>query len=98
MIGASTSTPYSDVFDSGNGLSMNSALGYGFHVQNDKFLVTPYVESKTTGNMKTLRLGADLQQMINSSRNVGLNLFVGRSESSYNGSENEFGVQAELRF
>ena len=74
-----SAAPYGDAFGARNGLTLNSKLSYGFSLNHDKFMLTPYVDVQDTGFYgKTVMVGTELKQLVAGSRSMNMRMFFKR--------------------
>ncbi len=86
-------------FDMKDGFSVNANVGYGFVVDQDRYLLKPYLEyGEDASDNTSMLLGAELQQLIVSSQVVDMNLMFGRMNTRENINEDQFEFNATLRF
>ncbi len=76
-----SSMPYDDLLLSQSGMTLDATFGYGIRVGSDRFMVKPFVEiqSDAYDNGSTL-IGFELQQLVQSSRNVDVRFAAGQSQ------------------
>ena len=91
--------PSSGVFGMSNGLNLNSSMQYGFFLNQEKFMLTPFVDVKTSqdGLGNTILLGTELKQLFESSRTFGLRMLLGQ-DTAIEDSTPQLSVEAMLRF
>jgi hypothetical protein len=78
-------------------MAFDTALKYGFRINNDRYLVTPFVEAKSYTDSVTSLIGFEFKQLMNASRIVDMRFVVGRNDDSY-GSQSQVGVNARILF
>ena len=94
-----SASPYGDAFGAGNGLSVTSKLGYGFHLNNGRFLLTPTVDVQDTGFYgKTVMFGTELKQLISGPRTMNMRMFFNASDDSADQVAPKLGIEARLTF
>ena len=84
-------------FNDRAGMAFDTALKYGFRINNDRYLVTPFVEAQSYADSVTSLIGFEFRQLMKASRIVDMRFVVGRSDDSY-GSESQVGVNARILF
>lgn len=91
--------PSTDVFGLNDGLSMTSSMRYGIFLNQEKFMLTPFVDYKTSndGVGKSILFGTELTQLFESSRTFGLRMLVGQ-DTAITDSEPQLSIEALLRF
>ncbi len=79
-------------------LKVDSAIGYGFLVLHERFLLTPYIDVQSSGSRyHDVNVGAKLMEFTRSKHNVNLNLQVGK-DSSFGAREDSVRLNARLNF
>ena len=80
------------------GMSFDTALKYGFRINNDRYLVTPFVEAQSysAGSVTSL-IGFEFKQLMKASRIVDMRFVIGRNDDSY-GTDSQIGVNARIQF
>lgn len=95
----SVAAPYGNAFGTGNGLTMTSKLGYGFSLNHDTYMLTPYVDVQDTGNYgRSVMLGAELKQLIIGQRTMNMRMFFNASDESVDQVAPKLGIQALFKF
>lgn len=91
--------PSADVFGLNDGLSMTSSMSYGIFLNHEKFMLTPFVDYKTSndGVGKSILFGTELTQLFESSRTFGLRMLVGQ-DTAITDSTPQLSIEALLRF
>lgn len=91
--------PSNDVFGLNDGLSMTSSMSYGIFLNHEKFMLTPFVDYKTSndGVGKSILFGTELTQLFESSRTFGLRMLVGQ-DTAITDSTPQLSIEALLRF
>ncbi|MDE0644921.1 MAG: hypothetical protein OXH84_01615 [Gammaproteobacteria bacterium] len=91
--------PSTDVFGLNDGLSMTSSMRYGIFLNQEKFMLTPFVDYKTAndGVGKSILFGTELTQLFESSRTFGLRMLVGQ-DTAITDSQPQLSIEALLRF
>ena len=91
--------PSTDVFGLNDGLSMTSSMSYGIFLNHEKFMLTPFVDYKTSndGVGKSILFGTELTQLFESSRTFGLRMLVGQ-DTAITDSTPQLSIEALLRF
>ena len=84
-------------FNSRAGMAFDTALKYGFRINNDRYLVTPFVEAQSYADSVTSLIGFEFKQLMKASRIVDMRFVVGRNDDSY-GSQSQVGVNARILF
>ena len=91
--------PSTDVFGLNDGLSMTSSMRYGIFLNQEKFMLTPFVDYKTAndGVGRSILFGTELTQLFESSRTFGLRMLVGQ-DTAITDSQPQLSIEALLRF
>ena len=91
--------PSTDVFGLNDGLSMTSSMRYGIFLNQEKFMLTPFVDYKTAndGVGKSILFGTELTQLFESSHTFGLRMLVGQ-DTAITDSQPQLSIEALLRF
>jgi len=91
--------PSTDVFGLNDGLSVTSSMRYGIFLNQEKFMLTPFVDYKTAndGVGKSILFGTELTQLFESSRTFGLRMLVGQ-DTAITDSQPQLSIEALLRF
>ena len=86
------------LLDSRAGMAFDTALKYGFRINNDRYLVTPFVEAQSysAGSVTSL-IGLEFKQLMKDSRVVDMRFVIGRNDDTY-GSDTQLGVNARIQF
>lgn len=94
-----SAVPYGNAFGAGNGLTLNSKLGYGFSINHGKYMLTPFVDVQESAyNGKTVMIGTDLMQLVSGPRTMNMKMFFNASDESVDQVAPKLGVQALFKF
>lgn len=94
-----SAVPHGNAFGTSNGLTLNSKLGYGFSINNGKYMLTPYVDVQDTGWYgKTVMIGTDLMQLVSGPRSMNMKMFFNASDESVDQVAPKLGIQALFKF
>lgn len=87
------------LLNSREGMSFDTALKYGFRINNDRYLVTPFVEAQSYGAGTTTSLiGFEFKQLVKASRSVDMRFVVAPQDDGNYGSNSQIGVNARILF
>lgn len=90
--------PYEDVLDTQKGMTFDTSIGYGFRVGKDRYLVSPFVESRTlSANVTTSQLGVEFKQLVKMPLNFDMKFTVGRLDNGFE-SSHQVGANATIKF
>ena len=90
--------PYEDVLGAQKGMTFDTSIGYGFRFGNDRYLVSPFVESRTLGaNVTTSQIGVELKQLVKMPRTFDMKFTVGRLDTGLE-SSHQVGANATIKF
>ena len=79
--------------------SIDTQIGYGMLVANEQYLLTPFVDyGVSDSDRRELLLGVTLQQLVEGSATLDVNLALGRVEERTGASSGKIGLNAILRF
>ena len=86
-----------------NGFSQGNALeariGYGKRIMGERFMLTPFADFDAGDDVRQYLLGARLDQLINASSSLNVDMAVGRVERRSTGEAGaQVGLNATLRF
>ncbi len=96
---AAGSLPFNTGFRSHNGFAMNANIGYGFLINRDRHVLTPYLEYGEDGaRNRSILLGTEVKQLIMSSSLFDMNVTVGRVGSTSDSDNNQLEINATLLF
>ena len=94
-----SAVPYGNAFGAGNGLTLNSKLGYGFSINHGKYMLTPFVDVKESAyDGKTVMIGTDLMQLVSGPRSMNMKMFFNASDESVDQIAPKLGIQALFKF
>ena len=94
-----SAVPYGNAFGAGNGLTLNSKLGYGFSINHGKYMLTPFVDVKESAyDGKTVMIGTDLMQLVSGPRSMNMKMFFNASDESVDQVAPKLGIQALFKF
>ena len=86
-----------DSVSQGSTKSLDAILGYGFRVGHDRFMVTPFVQSKAENGSESKLMGLEFKQLIQDSRNINLRFAFGRVENGVE-SDDQFELETRIQF
>ena len=96
---AAGALPFNTGFRSHNGFAMNANIGYGFLINRDRHVLTPYLEYGEDGaRNRSILLGTEVKQLIMSSSLFDMNVTVGRVGSTSDSDNNQLEINATLLF
>ena len=86
-----------------NGFSQGNALeariGYGKRIMSERFMLTPFADVEAGDDVRQYLLGARLDQLINASSSLNVDMAIGRVERRSTGEAGaQVGLNATLRF
>ena len=85
--------------NAGASKSIDTQIGYGMLVANEQFLLTPFVDlGISDSDRRETLLGITLQQMVEGTTSLDVNLALGRVEERTGASSGKIGLNATLRF
>ena len=85
--------------NSGANKSIDTQIGYGMLVANEQYLLTPFVDlGVSDSDRREMLLGITLQQMVEGTTSLDVNLALGRVEEHTGASSGKIGLNATLRF
>ena len=94
-----SAVPYGNAFGAGNGLTLNTKLGYGFSLNHGKYMLTPFVDVKESAyDGKTVMIGTDLMQLVSGPRSMNMKMFFNASDESVDQIAPKLGIQALFKF
>ena len=90
--------PYDDVLGAQKGMTFDTSIGYGFRFGKDRYLVSPFVESRTLGaNVTTSQIGVELKQLVKMPRTFDMKFTIGRLDTGFE-SSHQVGANATIKF
>ena len=85
--------------NAGASKSIDTQIGYGMLVANEQFLLTPFVDlGISDSDRRETLLGITLQQLVEGTTILDVNLALGRVEERTGASSGKIGLNASLRF
>ena len=85
--------------NAGANKSIDTQIGYGMLVRNEQYLLTPFVDlGVSDSDRREMLLGITLQQMVEGTTSLDVNLALGRVEERTGASSGKIGLNAVLRF
>ncbi len=85
--------------NAGASKSIDTQIGYGMLVANEQFLLTPFVDlGISDSDRRETLLGITLQQLVEGTTSLDVNLALGRVEERTGASSGKIGLNATLRF
>ena len=79
--------------------SIDTQIGYGMLVASEQFLLTPFVDlGISDSDRREMLLGVTLQQLVEGTTSLDVNLALGRVEEHTGASSGKIGLNATLRF
>ena len=96
----------SGAFNQGQGLNsfgygdaLEARIGYGKRIMGERFMLTPFADVEAGDDVRQYLLGARLDQLINASSSLNVDMAVGRVERRSTGEAGaQVGLNATLRF
>lgn len=83
----------------GSSASVDTQIGYGMFVANERYLLTPFVDvGVSDDDRRQLLVGANLRQLVTGNANLDVKLALGRVEERTGASSGKVGLNATLRF
>ena len=85
--------------NAGANKSIDTQIGYGMLVASEQYLLTPFVDlGISDSDRREMLLGITLQQMVEGTTSLDVNLALGRVEEHTGASSGKIGLNATLRF
>ena len=85
--------------NAGANRSIDTQIGYGMLVASEQFLLTPFVDlGVSDSDRREMLLGVTLQQLVEGTTSLDVNLALGRVEERTGASSGKIGLNAVLRF
>ena len=91
--------PYGNGLGLSQGMTFNTNIAYGFHINGDQHMFKPFIEfGENAQDLQTFVLGAELKPILMNSSMFNMNFILGRVDESSDKRKSHVGVNALLKF